>query len=164
MITLQSALCWWQDRRHGLAMVALRRCIARLEPADVDHHVDFTRSMANGLARLERLDLGRRRAERERHDRAERNTIPGVPKAPGEHQCCQCGIHVGVDAHGREVKLDGLPHNRVLMLFLSRVRPKEGVVDEACDRSRCQRWTSAAATSPLMESAHPLARRRAPNP
>ena len=58
--------------------------VARLQGADVDHHVHFRGAIEDHPARLVLLDVGRRRPEREAHDRADAHRdclAAGAPRA-----------------------------------------------------------------------------------
>ena len=122
---------------HRLDVALDRAQIARLQRADVDHHVDLERAVEDRAPRLVVLDVGAssRRAGTRRPSRRRRR-VPRSSRAA-------CRDPGRVDAHGREVELGGLAA-QLLDLGPRRVRLEQRVVDHRRPRRRQRRRSRAA--------------------
>ena len=98
--------------------------VARLEGADIYHHVDFPRAVVNDPACLVLLHVCRRCAERKPDDRAD--TGGAAAKQPRAERDPGC-----VDAHRREAEFTRFPAE--LFDFLAgRVGLQQRVIDQRC--------------------------------
>ena len=110
-------------RGDGLDILLDQPQVARLERADIDHHVDLGGAVENRAPRFVLLHIRRRRAQRKTNDGTDAH-------AAAAQQPCAERDPCWVDAHRREVKLRRLA-TQFLNLGGGRVGFEQRVVDQA---------------------------------